>query len=154
MDPEERREGRAQTEHVPERRDPNCRLFYWRHVAGQRPDYVSAKFADNVVDLGGLGPFDAVTRASLWPQARFVNAHVAELQEGSPAGRGERPRDDVPDDSTASRAEGRQDAFASWRARETERASHRLLSPELTSSRNFCFFRQGTTCAGGRPRRR
>jgi zinc protease len=98
-------------------------------------DWDSARFADVAVGQGGLGPFDAVTlRKALAGKLVSVNASIGELEEHV-AGKA------VPSDLelmlqmahlsfTAPRRDA--DAFSAWRARESERAAHRLLSPELT----------------------
>lgn len=98
-------------------------------------DYDSARLADVVVGQGGLGPFDAVTlRKALSGKLVSVNARIGELDEHL-SGKA------VPNDLelmfqmaylsfTAPRRDA--DAFGAWRARESERSAHRLLSPELT----------------------
>jgi zinc protease len=96
-------------------------------------DFASARFADRVVDQGGLGGFDAVTlRKSLAGKLVSVSAQLGELEERL-SGRAaiadlELMFQLIHLSMTAPRRDP--DAFSAWRARETERVSHRLLSPE------------------------
>jgi zinc protease len=102
-------------------------------------DFESAKFADKL----GISPFDAVTlRKSLAGKLVSVSTQVGELDERL-SGRAaasdlELMFQLVYLSFTASRPD--EDAFISWRTRETERASHRLLSPEQTFAEEMQVF--------------
>jgi zinc protease len=98
-------------------------------------DFDSARFADSIVDQGGLGPFDAIAlRKSLAGKLVSVSARIDELDERL-SGRAatsdlELMFQMIHLSFTAPRRD--EAAFFSWRARELQRSSHRLLSPELT----------------------
>jgi zinc protease len=106
-------------------------------------DFDSARFADRVVDAGGIGPFDSVAlRKALAGKLVSVSARIDELEE-KVSGRATKSDLElmfqlIHLSFTAPRRDA--DAFASWRARATERASHRLLSPEQTFSEEMQAF--------------
>lgn len=115
-------------------------------------DFASARFADTVVSQGGLGSFDAFTlQKALAGKLASVSPHIAELEEGL-SGRASSADltllfQLVHLSMTAPRRD--EQAFSVWRARELERASHRLLSPEL----NFAEEMQAITTQGHLRRR-
>jgi zinc protease len=115
-------------------------------------DFESARFADTVVAQGGVGAFDALTlQKALAGKLVSVNPYIGELEEGftGRASSGDLPLllQLVHLSVTAPRRD--EQAFAVWRSRELERASHRLLSPELTFAEEMLAL---TT--QGHPRRR
>ncbi|MBI5536069.1 MAG: insulinase family protein [Deltaproteobacteria bacterium] len=106
-------------------------------------DYDSAKFADEIVAMGGLGPFDAIKlRKSLAGKVASVSARISELEEGfsghaAPADI-ELLLQMVNLSFTAPRRD--ENAFASWRTRETESVRNRRLSPDRTFFEDMLLF--------------
>jgi zinc protease len=106
-------------------------------------DYVSAKFADEVVSQGGLGPFDAVElRKALAGKVVSVSARIAELEErlsgrASPADL-ETMFQMIHLSFTSARRDDQ--AFSAWRARETENVRNRRLSPETSFFEDMLVF--------------
>ncbi len=96
-------------------------------------DYASAKYADEIVGQGGIGPFDATQlRKALAGKLVSARASIDELEEGV-SGRA------APSDLetlfqmvylgfTAPRRD--EQAFAAWRSRLVENVKNRRLSPE------------------------
>jgi zinc protease len=105
------------------------------HSLVKDADYDSARFADSVVAQGGLGGLDAVKlRKSLSGKIASVNARIGELDEGL-SGRASHADLEllfqlIHLTFTAPRKD--ENAFVSWRARETESAKNRRLSPEAS----------------------
>lgn len=106
-------------------------------------DYVSAKFADEVVSQGGLGPYDAVKlRKALAGKVVSVSARIGELEEGL-SGRAS-PSDletmfqMIHLSFTAPRRD--LDAFSAWRSREVENVRNRRLSPEASFFEDMLVF--------------
>jgi len=97
------------------------------------PEFVPAQFADEVVNQGGLGPFDAVRlRKALSGKIAWVRPRISELDEGLT---GQASASDLELllqlthlTFTAPRKDDK--AFAAWRLRETEAVKNRRLSPE------------------------
>ena len=113
------------------------------HSLVKDADYENARFASTVVGEGGLGSFDASTlRKVLAGKVVAVGAGVGELEE-SLSGRAS------PEDLetmfqmiqlrfTAPRKDA--NAFASWRARETEAVKNRRLVPEVVFNEDYYTF--------------
>jgi zinc protease len=98
-------------------------------------DYESAKFADSVVSQGGLGPFDGPTlRKALAGKVASANSHVGELEEGVSGEAAPSDLESMLQMVNLRFTAPRRDAsgFEAWRARETENARTRALSPEVT----------------------
>lgn len=98
-------------------------------------EFASARFADGVVSLGGLGAFDAIQlRKALAGKLASVSPHIGELTEGLSGRASSGDLELLLQLSYLTMTAPRRDeaTFAAWRAREVERTSHRLLSPELT----------------------
>jgi zinc protease len=98
-------------------------------------DFESAQYASSVVGQGGIGAFDAVAlRKALSGKVASASAHIGETEEG--IGGTAAPSDletmlqMVHLLFTAPRRDD--GAFQAWRARESESAKDRLLSPEMT----------------------
>ena len=105
------------------------------HSLVKDADYDSARFADSVVGEGGIGPFDVVKlKKALAGKLVSVRARVSELEEGL-SGRAS-PADLetlfqlIHLGFTAPRRD--ENSFKAWRARETESARNRRLSPEAS----------------------
>ncbi|HET9929605.1 MAG TPA: insulinase family protein [Polyangiaceae bacterium] len=98
-------------------------------------DFASARFADSVVALGGLGAFDAIQlRKALAGKLASVTPHIGELDEGLSGRASSGDLELLFQLTYLTMTAPRRDesTFNAWRAREVERTSHRLLSPELT----------------------
>jgi zinc protease len=106
-------------------------------------DYVSAKFADEVVRQGGLGPFDAVKlRKALAGKVVSVSARITELDERL-SGRAsasdlETMFQMIHLSFTSTRRD--REAFFAWRNREVENVKNRRLSPEATFFEDMLVF--------------
>jgi len=98
-------------------------------------DFDTARFASVVVGQGGIGAFDAVSlRKALSGKIVSVSASISELEENVFASASPSDLDAmfqlVHLTFTAPRKD--ENAFAAWRARETESVKNRRLSPEGT----------------------
>mgnify|MGYP001466698867 CR=1 FL=1 len=107
-------------------------------------DYVAAaEFADEVTNLGGLGPFDAVKlRKALSGKIASVQPRISELDEGltgaASAGDMETLLQLTHLAFTAPRKDDK--AFAAWRQRETEAVKNRRLSPDTLFRQELTVF--------------
>ena len=103
------------------------------HSLVKDADFASARFADEVVGQGGLGPFDAVQlRKALTGKIVSARAQIGELEEGFV---GKASPSDLETlfqmlhlGFTAPRKDA--DAFKSWRSRQIENVKNRRVSPE------------------------
>jgi zinc protease len=106
-------------------------------------DYESARFASTIVGQGGLGPFDvSALRKALSGKVASVSARITELDEAvyghaSPSDL-EAMFQMVHLTFTAPRRD--EGAFTAWRARETESARTRRLSPDTVFSEDMLLF--------------
>jgi zinc protease len=113
------------------------------HSLAKDADFDSARFADSVVGEGGVGPFDVVKLRKLFAgKVVSVRGRVSELEEGlsghaSPSDL-ELLFQVIHLGFTAPRRD--ENAFSSWRARETESARNRRLSPEASFSEDMQLF--------------
>jgi zinc protease len=106
-------------------------------------DYVSAKFADEVVNQGGLGPFDAVKlRKSLAGKVVSVSASITELEERLSGRASPSDLETMFQMIHLSFTSARRDdkAFSAWRTREIENVKNRRLSPEATFFEDMLVF--------------
>ena len=113
------------------------------HSLAKDAEFDSARFADSVVGEGGVGPFDVVKLRKLFAgKVVSVRGRVSELEEGL-SGRAS-PADlelmfqVIHLGFTAPRRD--ENAFSSWRARETESARNRRLSPEASFFEDLQLF--------------
>jgi zinc protease len=96
-------------------------------------DFIPAQFADEVVGLGGVGPFDALMlRKALAGKVVSLRATISELEEGLSGSAASADLETLFQLTYLSFTAPRKDekAFAAWRTREIEAAKNRRLSPE------------------------
>jgi zinc protease len=96
-------------------------------------DYDAARFASAIMQQSGVGSMDAVSlRKALAGKIASADAFVGELEEGVRAGSSPEDLKTMFELLYLSMTAPRKDegAFASWQARESERARNRRLSPE------------------------
>jgi zinc protease len=106
-------------------------------------DYESAKFAGAVVGQGGIGPFGAsALRKALAGKVVSVSAYIEEIEQGVSGSASPSDLDAMFQlvylSFTAPRKDD--DAFQAWRARETENARNRRLSPETSFYEDLSLF--------------
>lgn len=106
-------------------------------------DYESARYASTVVGQGGIGPFDASTlRKALAGKVVSVSAYIGEIEQGVSGGASPSDLDSMFQLIHLSFTAPRKDdnAFQAWRARETENAKNRRLSPETSFYEDLSLF--------------
>jgi zinc protease len=106
-------------------------------------DYETARFADTVVALGGLGSLDAVKlRKSLAGKYASVSPFIHELQEGVNANGSPQDLETIFQLLYLTFTAPRKDepAFQAWKTRELESVKNRRLSPEVTFSEDLVTF--------------
>ncbi|MBX3229292.1 MAG: insulinase family protein [Labilithrix sp.] len=106
-------------------------------------DFDTARAADTIVSQGGIGPVDAVQlRKSLAGKIASLNPRINELEEGLTGNASPNDLETLMQMVHLTFTAPRKDesAFASWRARETERVKNRRLSPESTFLEDMSLF--------------
>ena len=106
-------------------------------------DYDTARFADNVVSLGGLGNLDQTKlRKALAGKFAVVNSSINELTEGVNANGSPQDLETIFQliylTFTAPRKD--EQAFQAWKTRELEVVKNRRLSPETTFAEDMTVF--------------
>jgi len=106
-------------------------------------DYDSANFAGTVAQQGGLSTFDPTTlRKMLSGKVVSVTSHIGELEEGLSGTASPGDLESMFQMAYLSFTAPRKDsgAFEAWRARETESARNRRLSPETAFHEDISLF--------------
>ncbi len=107
-------------------------------------DYIAAaEFADEVTNLGGLGPFDAVKlRKALSGKIAAVQPRISELDEGLTGSASAADVETLLQLAHLAFVAPRKDekAFASWRQRQTEEVKNRRLSPDTLFRQELSVF--------------
>lgn len=113
------------------------------HSLVKDADFDTARFADTVVALGGLGSLDAVKlRKSLAGKFASVSPYINELTEGVNASGSPQDMETIFQLVYLAFTAPRKDepAFQAWKARELETVKNRRLSPEATFAEDLVVF--------------
>ena len=106
-------------------------------------DYDTARFADTVVGLGGVGNLDATKlRKALAGKFAQVSTNISELTENVSANGSPQDLETIFQLVHLSFTAPRKDeaAFQAWKTRELESVKNRRLSPETTFAEDFTVF--------------